>query len=35
MEEFLALFAVQALVLLAETIIRYAIQNLRPIPTPA
>ena len=35
MEEFLALLAVQAVVLLAETIIRYAIQNLLAMPTPA
>jgi hypothetical protein len=33
MEEFLALLAVQIVVLLAETIVRFAIQNLRAMPT--
>jgi hypothetical protein len=29
-EEFLTLLAIQVVVLLAETIVRYAVQNLRP-----
>jgi hypothetical protein len=32
MEEFLAVLAVQLVVLVAETVVRYALQNLRAAP---
>ncbi len=34
MEEFLALLAIQMVVLLAETVVRYVVHNLRPTPIP-
>jgi hypothetical protein len=34
MEEFLALLTIQLVVLLAETLVRYAVQNLRAVSAP-
>jgi len=35
MEEFLALLAVQVVVLVAETVVRYALQSFRVVAVPA